>query len=120
MVKRLKALADKTRLYILYLIAQTDECCVCEIQELLDLTAPTASRNLRILEEAGFVTKRRAGKWMYYRLDKMQGNWEKLRTDLLQAASDSDDNPDLTDKIKAFAEAGCCSTSRLTGDKRES
>ncbi len=60
-------LADKTRLMILELLAK-EELCSCEITAALDLTEPTTSHHLGILERPGLVVSRREGKWVFYRL----------------------------------------------------
>jgi DNA-binding transcriptional ArsR family regulator len=60
-----KALADTTRLRILKLL-DVREMCVCEVMIALDLTQPTASHHLKILENAGLVKGRKEGKWVYY------------------------------------------------------
>ena len=60
-----KALADGTRLRILKLL-EVREMCVCEIMVALDLTQPTASHHLGILENAGLVKSRKEGKWVFY------------------------------------------------------
>ena len=62
-----KALADKTRLKILTLL-DIREMCVCEIMVALNLTQPTASHHLGILEAAELVRDRREGKWVFYSL----------------------------------------------------
>ncbi len=107
-VKRLKALSDSTRLRILHLISLTEECCVCEIHEVLELTAPTASRSLRILEEAGFVARRRAGKWMHYRLREMDPEWEQVRERILNSMRDSMEARLDRDRFKAWKQTGSC------------
>jgi len=60
-----KALADETRLRILRLLA-VREMCVCEVMVALDLTQPTASHHLGLLENAGLVKDRKEGKWVFY------------------------------------------------------
>ena len=60
-----RALADETRLKILMLL-DIREMCVCEIMVALDLTQPTASHHLGILEAVGLVKDRREGKWVFY------------------------------------------------------
>jgi len=68
--KVFKALADEIRLRILSLLT-TREMCVCEIMVALDLTQPTASHHLRILENAGLVKDRKEGKWVFYSLSDL-------------------------------------------------
>jgi len=65
--KIFKALADETRLRILSLL-NIREMCVCEIMVALDLTQPTASHHLGILENVGLVKDRKEGKWVFYSL----------------------------------------------------
>jgi len=60
-----KALADETRLRILKLLG-VREMCVCEVMVALDLTQPTASHHLGILENVGLVKNRKEGKWVFY------------------------------------------------------
>ena len=65
----LKAVADPARLRILSMIqAQpAGEACVCHLTEPLGLGQPTVSHHLKKLEDAGFLTHDRRGKWVYYR-----------------------------------------------------
>jgi ArsR family transcriptional regulator len=63
--KVFKALADSIRLRILGLLSSR-EMCVCEVMVALDLTQPTASHHLRILENVGLVKDRKEGKWVFY------------------------------------------------------
>lgn len=65
--KIFKALADEIRLRILSLLG-TREMCVCEVMIALDLTQPTASHHLRILENVGLVKDRKEGRWVFYSL----------------------------------------------------
>ena len=68
LIKATKALSDETRLRILNVLLER-ECCVCEIMQALDVSQTRASRNLGILEEAGFLKSRREGLWMFYTID---------------------------------------------------
>jgi ArsR family transcriptional regulator len=63
--KVFKALADETRLRILSLLTAR-EMCVCEVMVALNLTQPTASHHLRILENVGLVKDKKRGKWVFY------------------------------------------------------
>src|SRR5436305_13318310 len=61
----LAALADRTRLRLLNLMAD-GEVCVCFFVEILDEPQPKISRHLGLLRRAGLVAARREGKWMHY------------------------------------------------------
>ena len=62
-----RALADRTRLRLLNLIADK-EICVCYFVDILQTSQPKISRHLAYLRKAGIVTARRQGRWMHYRL----------------------------------------------------
>lgn len=62
-----RALADRTRLRILALLAG-GEVCVCEIHETLQLPQPTVSRHLAYLRNTGLVNGRKDGLWVHYSL----------------------------------------------------
>jgi len=62
-----RALADRTRLRLLNLIADK-EICVCYFVEILRISQPKISRHLAYLRRAGIVAARRQGRWMHYRL----------------------------------------------------
>ena len=59
------ALSDATRLGILDML-KDGERCVCELQDELDAAQSRLSFHLRVLKEAGLVTDRKEGRWMYY------------------------------------------------------
>ena len=60
-----RALADRTRLRLLNLMAG-DEVCVCFFVEILKTNQPKISRHLAYLRRAGIVGARREGQWMHY------------------------------------------------------
>ncbi|MGF7235758.1 MAG: metalloregulator ArsR/SmtB family transcription factor [Frankia sp.] len=66
---RLKAVADPTRLRLLSLIYAHEggEACVCDLTAPLGLTQPTISHHLRVLVDAGLVTRDKRGVWAYYK-----------------------------------------------------
>jgi len=66
-IKIAKALSDPNRVKMLKLL-QRRVLCVCEIQEALGLAQSTASKHLKILEEAGLITYAKEGLWVNYRL----------------------------------------------------
>ena len=62
------ALSDSTRLGILEML-KDGERCVCELQDELDAAQSRLSFHLKVLKDAGLVTDRRQGRWMYYTLN---------------------------------------------------
>ena len=66
-IKVMKALSDPNRVKMIKLL-QRRVLCVCEIQEALGLAQSTASKNLKILEEAELITYSKDGLWVNYRL----------------------------------------------------
>ncbi|MDB5478934.1 MAG: ArsR family transcriptional regulator [Alphaproteobacteria bacterium] len=70
LARSLKALADPARLRLLSIIAASEgsEACVCDLTEPLNIGQPTVSHHLRVLTEAGFVTRSKRGTWAYYKL----------------------------------------------------
>jgi ArsR family transcriptional regulator, arsenate/arsenite/antimonite-responsive transcriptional repressor len=62
-----RALSDESRVRAL-LVLGGKEVCVCQLIELLELAPSTVSKHMSILKQAGLVTGRKKGRWMYYRL----------------------------------------------------
>jgi ArsR family transcriptional regulator len=62
------ALSDQTRLSILQRL-RLGERCVCELTDALDAAQSRLSFHLKVLKDAGLVTDRREGRWMYYTLN---------------------------------------------------
>lgn len=67
---RFKAMGDPTRLRLLSMIAAAGggEACVCDLNEPLDLSQPTVSHHLKVLVDAGLLTRTQRGKMAYYSL----------------------------------------------------
>ncbi len=68
------ALADKTRLRLLNLMRE-DEVCVLFFTEVLGENQPKISRHLAYLRNAGIVSARRGGKWIYYRIQPPENDY---------------------------------------------
>ena len=73
LIKATKALSDETRLRILNALLER-ECCVCEVMQALDISQSRASRNLGLLQDAGFLKARRDGVWIVYSVDWQTAN----------------------------------------------
>jgi ArsR family transcriptional regulator, arsenate/arsenite/antimonite-responsive transcriptional repressor len=59
------ALSDRTRLAILHRL-RFGERCVCDLTDALDAAQSRLSFHLKVLKDAGLVTDRKDGRWMYY------------------------------------------------------
>lgn len=66
-VKVMKALSDPNRIKIIKML-QHKTLCVCEMKEALQISQPSVSKNLKILEEAGLVEFQKDGLWVNYYL----------------------------------------------------
>jgi ArsR family transcriptional regulator len=61
------ALSDPTRLRIVELLRH-GERCVCDLTEALGAAQSRLSFHLKVLKDAGLVSDRREGRWIYYEL----------------------------------------------------
>lgn len=69
LASRFKAIADPVRLQILSrLAAAPDGVCVCDFVDDLDRSQPTISHHLKVLGEAGLVTREQRGKWAWFHI----------------------------------------------------
>jgi len=81
-----KLLSDSTRLRLLMLVDR-EELSVAELAAITQLAQPRVSTHLAKLKEAGLVSDRREGVFVYYRLagkiadSSLATLWELLRTD---------------------------------------
>lgn len=66
---RHKVLGHPARLAVLAVLA-VDECCVCDLANVLRLPLSTLSQHLRTLREAGLVRSRQEGKLVFYSLSE--------------------------------------------------
>jgi ArsR family transcriptional regulator, arsenate/arsenite/antimonite-responsive transcriptional repressor len=64
------ALSDPIRLKLLSFIASADagEVCACDLIEPSGRSQPTVSHHMKILVDAGVVTRDKRGLWVWYRL----------------------------------------------------
>jgi len=79
-----KALAEPVRLRILTLLLR-GESCVCELMAVLDMPQSTVSRHLAYLKNAGLITGKRQGVWMYYKMAEAESDLHAGLIALLQS-----------------------------------
>lgn len=68
----LKALGHPARVRLVAAIraANGGEACVCDLQPVVDLAQPTVSHHLKVLVDAGLLTREKRGQWAWYALDE--------------------------------------------------
>jgi ArsR family transcriptional regulator, arsenate/arsenite/antimonite-responsive transcriptional repressor len=66
----IKALANDVRFEIVSILAQR-ECCVCDLEALLDLNQSKVSYHLAVLRDAGLITGEQRGKNSFYKLERV-------------------------------------------------
>ena len=84
----LRAIAEETRLRILAVLRH-GELTVTDLTEILGQSQPRVSRHLRLLVDAGLVTKHREGTWAFFRIVDIGGHFALLTSAL--ATVDSTD-----------------------------
>lgn len=89
MARTFKALADPARLRLVSIIAASEgqEACVCDLTDPIGLSQPTVSHHLKILMDAGFLTRSKRGSWAYYAL--VPGSLERVGAALLPQPQNS-------------------------------
>ena len=70
LARAFKALGDPTRVRLLSMIAAAEsrEACICNLTAPVGLSQPTVSHHMKLLVDAGLVTREQRGKWAYYRV----------------------------------------------------
>ena len=63
------ALSDETRLEIVERLIG-GERCVCDLTDIMDAAQSRLSFHLKTLKDAGLVTDRKEGRWVYYTLNR--------------------------------------------------
>jgi len=101
-VKVMKTLSDPNRLKIIKML-QHKPMRVCEIQKALDIPQPTASRQLKILEDAGLAESRKSGLWVNYNL--ADGSGSSYAAMLLGGPKHwLEDNPEIVRMVNTLPE----------------
>jgi ArsR family transcriptional regulator len=97
-IKVAKAISDPNRLKIIKML-QHKTMCVCELKTALGIAQPTASKHLKVLEEAGLVYYQKDEKWVNYYLT--DGKISPYAANLLGNLKHwLEDDPEIDDLIK--------------------
>ncbi|TMW71525.1 ArsR/SmtB family transcription factor [Alteribacter natronophilus] len=98
-----KLIGDKTRLKMLAILYR-DECCVCELVDIFQMSQPSVSQHLKKLKLAGVVNERRSGQWIYYRLNSDHAGYGQLVSIIEQLP----DMQPLLSELMASGKRVCC------------
>ncbi|MBW1944464.1 MAG: winged helix-turn-helix transcriptional regulator [Deltaproteobacteria bacterium] len=97
-LKVMKAASDPTRVKILKML-QNKIMCVCEIHTVLETAQSTASKHLKILEEAGLIASFKDGLWVNYRLS--EGGQSPYATNLVRNIKHwLEDEPEINNLLR--------------------
>ena len=88
-LKSVSALNDETRVLILRFLDEYGECCVCDLQNSLDMIQSRLSRHLKILKDANFLDLKRKGTWAHY---SIASNLDKFKEEALKEIKTLDIN----------------------------
>lgn len=87
------ALGDASRRAMLTMLARQSECTASELGEPFDFAQPTASRHIKVLEDAGLVSRRVEGRVHKFRLEtrtmREAESWLSRHQDLWETSLDS-------------------------------
>ena len=98
-IKVMKALSDPNRVKMVKML-QIKPLCVCEITEALKIAQSTASKHLKILEEAQLVDSYKDGLWVNYSLSKSDSTYSSLMVENLKGLLD--DESDIKELIETL------------------
>jgi len=62
----LKLIGNAVRMKILYLLAEENELCVCDLSDILGMQIPAISQHLRKLKDKSIVQTKKVGQTIYY------------------------------------------------------
>ena len=93
MEKIFKALGDKTRLHILLLISLNPDICLCDFEDLFNLSNSNLCRHLKDLEQSGLVLSHKVARWKHY-------NLSSIGVMLVQLIKKIDEGASLFNEIK--------------------
>ena len=97
-----KALCDESRVRALMAVKE-HELCVCQIIDLLGLAPSTVSRHMALLTQAGLLTRRKEGRWHFYRAAGA-GASPEVQSALRWLFETLQDNPIILDDARRLEE----------------
>jgi len=84
------------------LLLRNRELCVCDFEGVLGISQSKASRHLRYLRNAGLLTDRKEGLWVYYQLADDESSEFGLIFDALEQVIDGKTKKELSDTLSEW------------------
>lgn len=82
-VELIKLFSDETRLRILNILNQ-GENCNCDLEEILGLSQPNVSKHLKKMQLLDLVTSRKNSYWTYYKINQEVLNKHPFMIEILE------------------------------------
>lgn len=103
-----KALGEPTRLRIIKLLSEK-ELCVCQLEQIMQISQPRISQHLKILKQTGLVTERRDGQRRVCRInyDRTEALMDNFRRFLYQPLKDMDEYQEDFQRMQSLDDQ-CC------------
>lgn len=79
LTEKFRALGDNTRFQLYQLLGTNAEICVSQLAKKLSITPACVSQHMKILANAGLVTRMRAGQRVCYKVATDSARAKKLR-----------------------------------------
>ena len=116
-----RALADRTRLRIVNLLAR-GSLCVCDIQRILEQPQSSVSRHLALLKSAGLIVDRRDGMRTFYALTASDSRLKRAVLGAIRAhlGADGEYRADLDELTCLRARGECHEEPKGRGPTRRS
>ncbi|SEO90118.1 ArsR family transcriptional regulator [Amphibacillus marinus] len=83
---QLKALSDPTRLKLVSFLKR-GEVCICDLVDVLQISQPAVSQQMKKLKDAGIILERKKGTWKHFRLNEEQPPYVQAIINELEAVS---------------------------------
>ena len=78
LVDKFNALGDRTRFRLLELLLKDDGICVSELAKEIEISNAGVSQQLKIMEQAGILVRKRNGQKICYRVDESDPSNKQL------------------------------------------
>lgn len=78
LIQKFNALGDPTRYSLLSLLAHEENICVSELAQKIQISTAGVSQQLKILEKAGIIKRKRIGQRTCYEIDTTDAGNKQL------------------------------------------